>query len=920
MNVSDLSLARRANSAQSLRIRTLEGEVSRLLAENVSLREQVIKLREIENSVSNIDAEQIDSFKKKLENKLQEVGGIVEEFEKVRLESKRRSQKRQKSIERSSPRRSPNQRNWKNALTLSEVTGEDDGRLPPILEDKFYPRQTLEYAQAAYVLLVHELTDCNSSRDLHGILSDPGNVTDSPELGPPPVAHFEEPEQIRAMDIGEDDLPSTIGRVNLESRRRRRESSHQKDGRAALIFEDIDTNSATASTDTDHARFSSGAKRKLNMRESEDNEAFSTVKEKGEFEFSRKKTGSSPSVQLENSNIVSSKAEVRKAQTSSDQRSFVTGSRQKDKSGEDSSSEMKRNPTGGRKVLGPSKWKKFGKDYAWKSNVIIVAESINTDPQSPAKIERTSLKDKISDMKERSGGKADSANEKFLPIKQSSRSRTNRSSLSNGKASDRPASSTKVEASVKEEILDAANRVATNHKNPPGSGEPGTPLSHPLDLLSPAEPSSVPLNEFEHVGVGRGDTPPPPDLSGSSSSFGRASRRLRGSVSYAEPNLRDKMRRPGKAMVDAVVLSAKSFEGSQGRPGDGILTLDANGAPNIKREDGEMDGVNISGPGWKEVQVKSVGQPQRRERANITSPLGKKPPILRDTASLTSPTRPARDGVHRPRTGSASIVTPVEYEYERDDRLLIPTKDHSTGLKERSSSSSAISALMTTQRNKSSKRPLESQHEEKIHTRSKETSSDADERARIAGDSIFDFTGSPPPSPQSPSSTSSVQSGSQTTSKNGISTQRSSSRRRHSSAVTSTSLSARLAESEAGGGPAAEAKTERNAAPAWPPSSTTGSLTTSRRRAGSTSASNRAPSTDGEGKTSASESGTGSRNGSRSGSGSGRTIKSAKSTVTLGREAVDGSHDSGDEEGTRSTTTETDTAGRVASRRRSMML
>ena len=48
-------------------------------------------------------------------------------------------------MNQSSPRRSPDQRNWKNALTLSEVTGGTDGRLPPIVEDKYYPRRTMEY-------------------------------------------------------------------------------------------------------------------------------------------------------------------------------------------------------------------------------------------------------------------------------------------------------------------------------------------------------------------------------------------------------------------------------------------------------------------------------------------------------------------------------------------------------------------------------------------------------------------------------------------------------------------------------------------------------------------------------------------------------------------------------------------------------
>lgn len=54
------------------------------------------------------------------------------------------------------------------------------------------------------------------------------------------------------------------------------------------------------------------------------------------------------------------------------------------------------------------------------------------------------------------------------------------------------------------------------------------------------------------------DTPPPTDLdpdvahAAGLGAAGRATRRPRGSVSYAEPNLRDKMRRPTKSLIDAV--------------------------------------------------------------------------------------------------------------------------------------------------------------------------------------------------------------------------------------------------------------------------------------------------------------------------------------------------------------------------------
>lgn len=75
-----------------------------------------------------------------------------------------------------------------------------------------------------------------------------------------------------------------------------------------------------------------------------------------------------------------------------------------------------------------------------------------------------------------------------------------------------------------------------------------TPLAEP-ELLAPNSPVSAPPADAP-----RGDTPPPADIS-SKGETSRPSRRSRGVVSYTEPNLRDKMRRPTKDMVDAVAGS-----------------------------------------------------------------------------------------------------------------------------------------------------------------------------------------------------------------------------------------------------------------------------------------------------------------------------------------------------------------------------
>ena len=136
----------RINSNQSVRIRNLEIEISRLLSENIAYRERVIKLQhEVGRSPGLETRDSIGKFRSQLESKLADLTGLVQELGTIQQNLEPRRVSRRRSIQRSSPKRSPDQRNWKNALGFSEVAGVVDGRLPPIAEDKYYPRRTLEY-------------------------------------------------------------------------------------------------------------------------------------------------------------------------------------------------------------------------------------------------------------------------------------------------------------------------------------------------------------------------------------------------------------------------------------------------------------------------------------------------------------------------------------------------------------------------------------------------------------------------------------------------------------------------------------------------------------------------------------------------------------------------------------------------------
>jgi hypothetical protein len=127
----------RANSIQSLRIQTLESEVSRLLRENASLRQQVISLRsDVEKyEAAKLLEDGVYDFREKLDIKLAEIGSLVAELGRLprkvgRVCESTAGTERQNST-------GPHRR-------IAFDTAEEDGRLPVILEDKYFPRKTLE--------------------------------------------------------------------------------------------------------------------------------------------------------------------------------------------------------------------------------------------------------------------------------------------------------------------------------------------------------------------------------------------------------------------------------------------------------------------------------------------------------------------------------------------------------------------------------------------------------------------------------------------------------------------------------------------------------------------------------------------------------------------------------------------------------
>jgi Shugoshin C terminus len=425
-------------------------------------------------------------LKEQLEAKLSEVGTLITELGTLPEKAKRRSsqhQRRKSGLAELA--KSPDQKDWKNRQTIGGVVAGErqpqEGRLPVIVEGKHYPRKTLE------------------SLEISRIMGDETGASDSPELGPPPVAHFDVAEPIefvphpppagdtvQTLDQSRDHeeemkpLPD-----NLETRRRRR---------ASALIEDMSTlNGSTAevSNVAEHRMsLKSGAKRKLDVREHGYREE-SGPSELDDFAFQRK-------------GIASEMAQAR----AKGSRFTKTGTVSIPSSGTTDDITTKLEP-GARKVLAP--------------------KSTN----SPSKSRRVVVNDKVIPA---NGAVTDRAKSRE-PLEHKKRTAT---------AADR---STNISPPEIKAIALLQEPTVTEL-------QPKTPAG--LDLFSPVSTElSARIGQQTEVALSASVE----DVLGGTD--GRTSRRARSAVSYAEPSLRAKMRRPTKELVAAVVEPMNGFKGQQ---------------------------------------------------------------------------------------------------------------------------------------------------------------------------------------------------------------------------------------------------------------------------------------------------------------------------------------------------------------------
>lgn len=178
---------------------------------------------------------------------------------------------------------------------------------------------------------------------------------------------------------------------------------------------------------------------------------------------------------------------------------------------------------------------------------------------------------------------------------------------------------------------------------------PKTPATH--DILSP------PSTEAEHLGPSR-DTPPPgletyPATTGPSSlsAAARPSRRQRAAVSYAEPNLRDKMRRPGKQFLDAVISDKKPV--SSAMPPASTESEEAR----IKQEPSSAELVlnNIPEASGKHPDFKEPVSPLSKKSTSLSAKLPEPSALERRRKSLLAPEHKSQDQTTS--SGAANVIS-----------------------------------------------------------------------------------------------------------------------------------------------------------------------------------------------------------------------------------------------------------------------
>ncbi|KAK3387069.1 hypothetical protein B0H63DRAFT_508963 [Podospora didyma] len=468
----------RINSNQSLRIRALENECARLLSENLDLRGQILRLeKEAENNSSQRIADHALEIKARLEAQLADWGSMLATLG-VEPPSKRRSPKgRRFARPRENASRSPTQRRIRlDTITDAEALALREGRLPPIQENKSYPRATM------------------NSEEIMALCSEAADSSNSPDLGPPPVSRFVEDEPSKP------------------------ESPSNKTGIQWLQSEAEEI--SKASENRPIPRLDYGQKAASNTEAKQETQAVVVKETKPETEatpipkppplISTVKAGAKRKFGDENDRPKAAVVPAGKENEISAESGKALPARdlQKKRNIKDISARLEK---------------------AAGTRTPLSVKSTNEDISSPRKV-------------------ASKAQAQIPDASKPATSTRGHHDPKNALATEGRIKAEKSLPRIDVQISATADTGPLPETTDIVISEPNTPLPAEPPLISPATPGSRsgPVH----------DTPPPADIS-LTGEISRPSRRARAAISYAEPNLRDKMRRPTKELFDAVAGEGK---------------------------------------------------------------------------------------------------------------------------------------------------------------------------------------------------------------------------------------------------------------------------------------------------------------------------------------------------------------------------
>ncbi|KAJ9195370.1 hypothetical protein DTO021D3_8548 [Paecilomyces variotii] len=502
----------RANSIQSLRIQALESEISRLLCQNTSLHSQVISLNhEIERYESaKALNDGVHNLKARLDSKLAELGNLVAELGALprKVNKKTMSEAAASGVDEE---RQSHINYRREELGPEAIAGFDDGRLPVILEDKYYPRKTLE------------------PRELEDMEND---VPGSPELGPPPVAHLDpgdspsreewtEPFEYvkQTYTEPEDDYKGSLYSQQPRKRGRPRLLSAPTKG-------DKGRPDPSVPLEESKSGVKSGHKRKFDADEEDESHSLDVTEPEDDFKFNRTDRASD-------------------------------------------------------KVL--------GHPAAQSPQADVGQEETPRDLKDQVRIRRKVLEPKSTNMNNTSPKKQRASENKKSRIPEDGRKTARADSLAKPRQ-------------IKQEDENSISERYAFHKGKSGKAD--------IDMNEKAEATSHTPAKFVSPQLQSVSATTPSELGGSA----RPARRPRNVVSYVEPNLKAKMRRPTEELITAVPEDhsrrTSNSRTSAGRGEEGeTITLGAEMEDGSKSQTLSTDSVS---------QLQEPGSPSPRERGQAT--------------------------------------------------------------------------------------------------------------------------------------------------------------------------------------------------------------------------------------------------------------------------------------------------------------